>query len=194
MPLNTHLTGNFYQLLGVAQSANKKEIRSAYLKLAKLYHPDANAHKKRAPASNKTHESIEHRFKMITNAYETLIDDEQRRHYNMSLFMSGDENSVQHFRHQHHQSHPSATAAEFMRRYGEPGGVSEEFEGHEIRMRNRKKMSRHFLLAAIVLFIVYRFSVYMMVKKRREAQLKAEKEKASESEAMGAVVELVEKR
>lgn len=60
----------YYKALGVSKSADKKEIKSAYRKLARKYHPDVN---KEAGAEDK--------FKEVSTAYEVLSDDEKRRIY-----------------------------------------------------------------------------------------------------------------
>lgn len=62
---------DFYATLGVSKTANEKEIKQAFRKLAKKYHPDANPDDPTA----------EQRFKEINEAYETLSDAEKRARY-----------------------------------------------------------------------------------------------------------------
>ena len=62
---------NYYDTLGVRKSASDKEIKQAFRKLAKQYHPDANPDNPQAEA----------RFKEINEAYEVLGDSEKRRQY-----------------------------------------------------------------------------------------------------------------
>ena len=64
---------NYYEILGVSVTAESAEIKSAYRKLARQYHPDVCGND--AESVNK--------FKKITEAYEVLIDTEQRKKYNM---------------------------------------------------------------------------------------------------------------
>jgi len=63
---------DYYQTLGVAKTASTKEIKSAYRKLARKWHPDVNPTRK--------HEA-EEKFKDISEAYEVLSDSEKRRTY-----------------------------------------------------------------------------------------------------------------
>ncbi|RJQ45342.1 MAG: molecular chaperone DnaJ [Gaiellales bacterium] len=62
---------DLYKILGVDKSASREEIKKAYRKLARKYHPDANPDNKEAEA----------RFKEISQAYEVLSDKEKRKAY-----------------------------------------------------------------------------------------------------------------
>ena len=72
---------DFYEVLGISKSASKDEIKSAYRKLAKKYHPDIN-HDADAPE----------KFKEVQEAYDILYDDKKRQMYDqfgMAAFENG---------------------------------------------------------------------------------------------------------
>lgn len=66
---------DFYQILGVAQTASDSEIKTAYRRLAKQYHPDKNP----------DNEYADERFKQINEAYQTLSDRIKKAQYDAVL-------------------------------------------------------------------------------------------------------------
>ena len=62
---------DYYEVLGVERSANQDQVRQAYRKLARKFHPDLNPGSKTA----------EDQFKQINEAYEVLSDPEKRKKY-----------------------------------------------------------------------------------------------------------------
>src|SRR4051812_14749798 len=62
---------DYYETLGVPRAATPDEIKKAFRKLARIYHPDV--------AKNKA--GAEEKFKAINEAYEVLQDPEKRKRY-----------------------------------------------------------------------------------------------------------------
>ena len=62
---------DYYYILGISREATEKDIKAAYRKLARKYHPDVNPGNKAA----------EEKFKEINQAYEVISDVEKRKKY-----------------------------------------------------------------------------------------------------------------
>ena len=62
---------DYYKILGVPKNASEKDIKKAYRKLARLYHPDLNPNDKEA----------ERKFKEVNEAHEVLSHPENRKKY-----------------------------------------------------------------------------------------------------------------
>ncbi|GIH90914.1 molecular chaperone DnaJ [Planobispora siamensis] len=81
MSTKDYLEKDYYAVLGVPKSATADEIKKAYRKLARQYHPDAN----------QGNTETEAKFKEVTEAYDVLSDTKRRKEYDeaRTLFGSG---------------------------------------------------------------------------------------------------------
>ena len=71
--MKEYLNKDLYEILGITPEVDEVQIKVAYRKMARKYHPDVN---------NNTQESIE-KFKEITEAYEILLDVNRRKEYDL---------------------------------------------------------------------------------------------------------------
>lgn len=109
---------DYYQILGVGRNASQDEIKKAYRKLARKYHPDVN---KSAEA--------ETRFKELNEANEVLADPEKRKRYDDlgANWRSGqDFTPPPGFQQRHYEFRQGPGGAEF--EFGDLGGFSDFFE------------------------------------------------------------------
>ncbi|MFS2294040.1 MAG: molecular chaperone DnaJ [Actinomadura sp.] len=79
MSTKDYLEKDYYKVLGVAKTASQEEIKKAYRKLARKYHPDAN----------KGDAEAEERFKEVSEAYDVLSDEKRRKEYDAVRSMPG---------------------------------------------------------------------------------------------------------
>src|ERR1700745_599650 len=108
-------TKDYYSTLGVKKTATADEIRKAFRKAARKYHPDVNPGDKKA----------EERFKEISEANDVLSDDKKRKVYDQFGFYSDQIDPAQAeaaARAGHGRTRPSA---------GSQGGVPFDFEGFD---------------------------------------------------------------
>ena len=66
---------DYFKILGISRNATDKEIKSAFRKLARKFHPDLHPHNERA----------ESEFKEINEAYEILSDEDKKKSYEQFL-------------------------------------------------------------------------------------------------------------
>lgn len=97
--MNRNRNYNFYEVLGVERTCNNEEIKSAYLKLAKQYHPDVN-----------NDPGAEDKFKSITLAYEALSNQKNRDLYD--AYMNNDPYSQEwKFKEEHYRDYEKEDSA-----------------------------------------------------------------------------------
>ncbi len=82
---------DYYNVLNISIYSTYKEIRDAYVSLAKIYHPD-HVKDKTSPYWKKAND----KFAMITRAYRTLTDHEMRREYDRNLRGKVDKGTILH--------------------------------------------------------------------------------------------------
>ncbi len=110
---------DYYKILGVDKSASEKDIKTAYRKLARKFHPDLNPND---PESNK-------KFQQINEANEVLSDPENRKKYDKygEHWQHGQEHEQ--YAQQQQQRHGSGYGGGQYSGFG--GGYGQDFENYE---------------------------------------------------------------
>ncbi|MEA2811488.1 MAG: DnaJ subfamily er 6 [Rhodospirillaceae bacterium] len=152
--LGFSVTPNYYTVLGVASDANQELIRSAYLALAKRYHPDSAT-----GASPKNDE----KFRSVSEAYEKLRDPNRRKQYDMRQARQEQERKEARARAGYSQPYkPSASAGGSSQTKSQSGKIRAA-EGNAARPQTRSPNSVHnslvfsggaFAVAALILGLI----------------------------------------
>ncbi|WP_394973023.1 DnaJ C-terminal domain-containing protein [uncultured Croceitalea sp.] len=106
---------DYYKVLGLAKNATEKEIKSAYRKLARKYHPDLNPNDTEA----------EKKFKQINEANEVLSDPEKRKKYDQ---YGKDWQHAEEFEKAKAQRQSSRGSRQYQYTSGQEGDFSDFFE------------------------------------------------------------------
>ena len=80
----------FYDILGIHPEASQAEVKEAYVKLSKEYHPDMNQN-----VTKQDKELIHSQYVKINEAYSVLGKESQRRHYDAQIFVKIDPDQFQ---------------------------------------------------------------------------------------------------
>lgn len=123
-------TKDYYKVLGVANDADEKQIKSAYRKASKKYHPD------KAAKQGITKEEAEKKMASINEAYEVLSDPELRARFDRGDDPNSNErgnpyegNPFQHFGGGGHQFRYTHSSGGFRKGGGGGGGGGWPFGG-----------------------------------------------------------------
>jgi curved DNA-binding protein CbpA len=127
---------DYYQILGVSRDASEIEIRNAYRKLAKLYHPDRNP----SPEAKNA-------ILLVNEAYETLSDPGKRLQYDQPVYSFAVPDTQEDLR--------QAQRRENYRRWQETERIKrEEFEGYKLDVLNQfKKYNVVLVIWALVMVL-----------------------------------------
>jgi molecular chaperone DnaJ len=128
---------DFYQVLGVPDSASQDEIKKAYRRLAKQYHPDANPN----------NASAAERFKEISEAHSVLSDSEKRKQYDRMRRLGAFEGMPRRPPGQRPAGAPGGAGAESFD-FSDFGGLGDIFSS--IFGRGRREEARPDVLEAVV--------------------------------------------
>lgn len=127
---------NYYEILGVNKNATKQDIKAAFRKKAKEFHPDEN-----------NSQDTSHLFITINEAYKTLYNDEERNLYDKKLA-----NQTQEKKFENKYTYTSGTSEEYM----EQEEDAEVYEYTDINIRDLSKSS----IFVIILKLLFKLILF----------------------------------
>lgn len=146
---------NYYRVLGVEPQAETKEIKRAYRRLAKEFHPDVNRHDPHA----------EELFQRIAEAYSVLSDKEERAYYDMQLRAQ----SVSHVPHNPYSHVPQGqvfttnTTTHSWEAYLRGFEEQEAYPNYRSKLRHIPLFHRFFLAALAALVVLFLLALDMQM-------------------------------
>jgi curved DNA-binding protein CbpA len=132
---------DFYRILGIPDNASMADIKSAYRRLAKQYHPDLN------PGSRHSEE----KFKEILDAYTILSDEELRAQYDRKRKFGSSPNGA----YTSPPHHPSEKRREAQRREYPPEYIEMMRQRNRTRIVKQISRRKKILRGMIVTFVLY---------------------------------------
>lgn len=114
-------TKDYYKVLGVDRDADDREIKKAYRKLSKMYHPD------KASANNMTPEEAQKKMAAVNEAYEVLSDEELKARFDRGDDPNNQEQQQNPF-HGNPFGHGGGQQFHFRQGGGFPGGGQFKFQ------------------------------------------------------------------
>lgn len=137
---------DYYEVLNIPKTATSEEIKIAYRKLAKKYHPDVNPGNKNA----------EEKFKKINEAYTVLSDPEKRKMYDSGFFSTSYQNTQR-----ANQSRNSYGQDPFQDFWNEWARTQQTYQENYTNKNRKRKKSYHYtfggfssIFVIILLFII----------------------------------------
>lgn len=139
---------NYYEILEVEVDSNTAEIKAAYRKLARKYHPDINKEKN----------AVE-KFKMITLAYETLSNSDKREKYNIlnGIFKKP-------------QTNPHSNAKKVEEEYKNTSTQTKEFAKEAKKETTKEKRQQPFSIFKVIKYYIAKFKKNKKAKDNKKPQ------------------------
>jgi len=137
--LSSSKTENYYEILGVSNSATHTEIKQAHAARCKELHPDSNPTTPDCP-NNKE------KFILVTEAYSVLRDPERRKKYDRSIFVDP---SFQNLHRTNYRTHTHSGAPNF-RKHTHRDGFPRDLPSYKMKRKDRILYTRIVILSFLM--------------------------------------------